>query len=129
MEFGGGLFNEAERKATVSEREFLAMANAAKDQRHWTLATPYKVLFHVDHRALLAYTKEATVTPKLWRRMDYTLNELEMEIQYRPGREMVADEFTRLTPDQSDGRYKGILLRQEHFSKEAWEDLGQIGLV
>jgi hypothetical protein len=66
LEFRGGLFNDAERKATTSEREFLAMSNAAEGRRYWTIGQ--KVHFHVDHSALLAYTKENLITPKRWRR-------------------------------------------------------------
>jgi hypothetical protein len=122
LEFRGGLFNEAERRASASEREFLAMTNAAEDRRYWTLHGR-TVRFHVDHRALLAYTNEGLVTPKIWRRMDHVIRELTIQIQYRPGREMLADEFTRLTDDQSDGRYQGILLERKHFSNEAWKDI------
>jgi len=53
LEFRGGLFNEAERKATTLEREFLTMANAAKNRRYWTL-NGKKVIFLVDHQPLLA---------------------------------------------------------------------------
>jgi hypothetical protein len=126
LEFRGGLFNEAERRASASEREFLAMTNAAEDRRYWTLHGK-KVMFHVDHKALLAYTNEGLVTPKIWRRMDHVIRKLQVEIQYRPGREMLADEFTRLTEDQSDGRYQGILLTREHFSDEAWKDIVKAG--
>jgi len=80
-------------------------------------------MFHVDHKALLAYTNEGLVTPKIWRRMDHVIKELEIKIQYRPGKEMMADEFTRLTDDQTDGRYKCILLERKHFSDEAWKDI------
>lgn len=127
LEFRGGLFNEAERKSTASEREFLAMTNAVEDRRYWTLHG-LKVMFHVDHRALLAYTNKQLITPKIWRRMDHVLRELELEIQYRPGKEMLADEFTRLTEDQSDGRYLGILLERKHFSDRAWEDIVKAGV-
>ena len=126
LEFRGGLFNDVERKSTASEREFLAMTNAVEDRRYWTLHGK-KVMFHVDHRALLAYTNETMVTPKLWRRMDHVIRELEVEIQYRPGKEMMADEFTRLTPDQTDRRYRGILLERRHFSDEAWADILKLG--
>jgi len=126
LEFRGGLFNDAERKSTASEREFLAMTNAVEDRRYWTLHGK-KVMFHVDHRALLSYTNKQLITPKIWRRMDHVLREIEIEIQYRPGKEMLADEFTRLTEDQSDGRYLGILLERRHFSDEAWEDIVRVG--
>jgi len=55
------------------------------------------------------------------------LSEMSIEIQYRPGKEMLADEFTRLTTDQSDNRYHGVLLRKEHFSSQAWEDIEKLG--
>ena len=42
------------------------MANAAKDRRYWT-QRKFKVMFHVDHRALLAYTNDNVITPKLWK--------------------------------------------------------------
>ena len=102
------------------------MANAAKDRPNWTLGK-FKVMFHVDDRALLAYTNDNISTPKLWRRMEGPLQDLWMETQYRPGKEMLADEFTRLSTDGGDGRYRGILLRQEHFSEEAWKDIIQLG--
>lgn len=57
LEFRGGLFNEAERRASASEREFLAKTNAAEDRRYWTLHGR-TVMFHMDHKALLAYTNE-----------------------------------------------------------------------
>ena len=126
LEFRGGLFNDAEGKSTASEREFLAMTNAVEDRRYWTLHGK-KVMFHVDHKALLAYTNKQLVTPKIWRRMNHMLRELEIEIQYRPGKETLADEFTRLTLDQSDGRYLGILLERRHFSNEAWGDIVRSG--
>ena len=128
LEFRGGLFNEAERRASASEREFLAMTNAAEDRRYWTLHGR-TVMFHVDHKALLAYTNEGLVTPKIWRRMDHVIRELQIRIQYRPGKEMMADEFTRLTEDQSDGRYQSILLERKHFSDEAWKDIVASGGV
>jgi len=86
-------------------------------------------MFHVDHKALLAYTNEGLVTPKIWRRMDHVIRELQIRIQYRPGKEMMADEFTRLTEDQSDGRYQSILLERKHFSDEAWKDIVASGGV
>ena len=93
LEFRGGLFNEAERKATTSEREFLGMANAATDRRYWT-TNKHNVMFNLDHRALLAYTRDDVITPKTWRRMEGPLQGLNLEIQYRPGKEMLPDEFT-----------------------------------
>jgi len=101
------------------------MSNAAEGRRYWTLGRI--VHFHVDHSALLAYTNETLITPKLWRRLDTHLRELTMQIEYRPGKEMLADEFTRLTGDQSDGRFRGILLRESQFSPTAWRDLQDRG--
>jgi hypothetical protein len=122
LEFRGGLFNKAERRASASEREFQAMTNAVEDRRYWTLHG-ITVMFHVDHKALLAYTNEGLVMPNIWRRMDHMIRELQIKIQYRPGKEMMADEFTRLTDDQTDRRYRGILLERKHFSDEAWKDI------
>jgi hypothetical protein len=55
--------------------------------------------------------------------MEDPLKELYMEVSYRPGKETMADEFTRLGEDQGDGRYRGILLGQDKFSQEAWQDI------
>jgi hypothetical protein len=55
--------------------------------------------------------------------MEGPLKELDIEIQYSPGKEMMADRLTGLGTDQSDGRYRGILLGQDKFSQEAWLDI------
>jgi len=81
------------------------------------------VFLHLDHRALAIYTDDTLMTPKLWRRMEGPLKELDMEIQYCPGKEMMADGFTPLRDNQSDGRYRGILLGQDKFAQDAWMDI------
>jgi hypothetical protein len=78
MELRGGLLNDAERKAMMSEREFLAMSNAADGCRYWTVSQ--KVNFHVDHSALLAYTSETLITPNSWRQQVTHLWELNIII-------------------------------------------------
>ena len=59
--------------------------------------------------------------------MEGPLQDLTKEIQHRPGKELLVNEFTRGRTDGGDGRYRGILLRQEHFSEEAWKDIVQLG--
>jgi len=96
----------------------LAIVNAAEGHWYWTLIS--NIWFHLDHGALMAYTKPLLVTPQLWCRMDNTLYELNLQIQYQPGDEMLAYNFARMNGDNCDGRYQEILLPEQHFSPEAW---------
>jgi hypothetical protein len=55
--------------------------------------------------------------------MEGPLKELDMDIHYLPGKEMMADKFTRLEDNKGKGRYRGILLGHDKFSQEAWQDI------
>jgi len=85
----------------TSECEFLAISNSAEGHTYWTLVR--KIWFHVHHRVLIVYTEQQLATPKLWRRMDNTLQELNLQIQYRPGKEILGDEIIWTNGDNRNG--------------------------
>ena len=85
---------QAERNYTVTEREALGMVYSVRKFRHYLLSN--KVVFHVDHQALLYLVSKPQLVGRLARWM-LLLQEFNFEIVHTPGRlHAVADFLSRL---------------------------------
>ena len=88
------LMTAAEKNYTVTEREALGMIYALNKFRHYLLGN--KVVFHVDHQALLYLLKKPTLHGRLARWM-LLLQEFDFLIIHTPGKEhAIADFLSRV---------------------------------
>ena len=86
--------SKAERSYFVTEREDLGMVYSLNKFRHYLLSN--KVVFHVDHQALIYLIKKPQLTGRLARWM-LLLQEFDFSIIHTPGKvHAVADYLSRL---------------------------------
>jgi len=89
--FDGGLFKmQTEQMETATKRE----CRAALEEKHRHMTVKRKVFVHTDHRALAYYSENRIITPKVHRWRQRILDELDIEIQYRPGSGIMVDGLT-----------------------------------
>ena len=84
----------AKQNYTVIEREALGMIYALKKFSHYLLAN--KVIFHVDHQALLYMVRKSNLSGRMARWV-LPLQEFDYSLIHTPGRShMVADYLSKL---------------------------------
>lgn len=92
--YASRLMTAAERNYSVTEREALGMVYALNKFRHYLLGN--RVIFHVDHQALLYLIKKPNLQGRLARWM-LLLQEFDFIIIHTPGKEhAIADFLSRI---------------------------------
>jgi hypothetical protein len=129
--FASGIWPEVQQRWPPRERELRAVLNGL--ERAGVMAHGRYVNILTDHRSLVYFTQQRTITPKLcrWRQEIDEFGhdkggESMIRIQYTPGEELGIDGATRTTGTSGDGRYEGRLLERKHFSGEAWKDITRL---
>jgi hypothetical protein len=129
--FASGIWPEVQQRWPPRERELRAVLNGL--ERAGIMAHGRYVNILTDHKTLVYFTRQNTITPKLcrWRQeIDEFGHDKEgnsmIRIQYTPGEELGIDGATRTTGTSGDGRYEGRLLERKHFSGEAWKDITRL---
>lgn len=92
--YASRVLSTAEANYSVTERESLGMIYGLKKFRHYVLGN--KVIFHVDHQALLYMVSKPELAGRLARWV-ILLQEFDYSVVHTPGRShMVADYLSRL---------------------------------
>ena len=92
--YASKMLSPAEKNYTVTEREALGMVYALRKFRHYLLSN--KVVFHVDHQALLYLVKKPQLTGRLARWM-LLLQEFDFTIIHTPGKlHAIVDYLSRI---------------------------------
>ncbi|MCO5557014.1 hypothetical protein L7F22_010569 [Adiantum nelumboides] len=92
--YANRVLSDAERNYAVTEREGLGMVYALKKFRHYLLAN--KVMFHVDHQALIYLVKKPQLSGRLARWI-LLLQEFDYSVVHTPGKEhAIADYMSRI---------------------------------
>ena len=92
--YASRMLTTAEKNYSVTERESLGMVCSLTKFKHYLLSN--KVIFHVDHQALLYLIKKPMLIGKLARWM-LLLQEFDFLIKHTPGKEhAIADYLSRL---------------------------------
>lgn len=115
--YASRVLSTAEKNYTVTEREALGMIYALKKFRHYLLGN--KVIFHVDHQALLYLVNKPELAGRLARWV-MLLQEFDYQVIHTPGRShMVADYLSRLENGEQPQEDIGELPDAQIFQVEA----------
>ena len=93
--------NLAERNYDIWDREFLAVIQGLKHNRHLLVGSPHKVVVLTDHENLAHYRHPQKINRRVARYL-HTLADFDLELRHIPGSTNKADALSR-RPDHDDG--------------------------
>jgi RNase H-like domain found in reverse transcriptase len=91
----------SERNYAVGDREFLAMIEGLKRNRHLVMGLPHKLTLYTDHDNLRFYRHPQKLNRRVARYIAF-LADFNLEIKHLPGRRNQADPLSR-RPDYNNG--------------------------